>query len=818
MANSDKNILITPAVGSTTDDPKIVFQGANASVGPQSITLRAYPDSNGTLSFEGSAGQLFSITNDLTGTIFSVNDVSGIPSIEVTAAGLVKIAEFSGNTLFGTGIDNGTDKVQINGNIVANVVKSNIATGTAPFTVNSTTVVTNLNADMLDGLHLNTDGRADNPNEIVRTDGSGYIYAGWINTTSGDNGTTAIDRVYASSDGFIRYYSPANFRTVLNVPTRTGGDASGTWSISVTGSAGSATTAGTVTTAAQPNITSVGTLTSLGVSGAVTASTLVSNVATGTAPLTVTSTTQVANLSVATAGTATNWGTYGGVPAAGTSFGTANTIGRSDANGYTFFGYINSSTANSENGTVSQVITTNGTDNYYRKASIAHLTSAVQTNASGSWAISITGNAATATTADQIDGVAFRNTGSNAGTAADTLDSNGITYYTSGVTNFSGNATDGALYSQAYSAAWQHQIAGDYRSGQIALRGKNNGTWQSWRTVLDSTNYTSYVGNGTLTLGVSGTGLSGSASFTANQSGNTTFTVTSNATNANTASTIVARDASGNFSAGTITATLSGSATSATTAGTVTTAAQPNITSVGTLTSLTVSGTTNLGAVGNVTITGGSSGQVLTTNGSGTLSWSTPSPTVPTSATPPGSPVDGNLWFDDDDGAVYIYYSDGTSNQWVEIGNSNFVAKASGSNTQVQYNSSGNLAASSNFTYNGTNLTVASGNIIDSKGDVRDLVINAQSTAYVLVAADAGKVVDITTGGVTVPNAVFSSGDAISIFNDSASNQTITQGGSVTMYLAGTATTGNRTLAQRGIATVLCVAANTFVISGAGLT
>jgi len=69
------------------------------------------------------------------------------------------------------------------------------------------------------------------------------------------------------------------------------------------------------------------------------------------------------------------------------------------------------------------------------------------------------------------------------------------------------------------------------------------------------------VNNGTLTLSVSGTGLSGSASFTANQSGNTTFTVTSNATSANTASTIVARDGSGNFSAGTITASLTGSAT-----------------------------------------------------------------------------------------------------------------------------------------------------------------------------------------------------------------------------------------------------------------
>jgi hypothetical protein len=74
------------------------------------------------------------------------------------------------------------------------------------------------------------------------------------------------------------------------------------------------------------------------------------------------------------------------------------------------------------------------------------------------------------------------------------------------------------------------------------------------------------VNNGTLTMGVAGTGLSGSASFTANQSDPVSFTVTSNATNANTASTIVARDASGNFTAGTITAALSGNATTATTA------------------------------------------------------------------------------------------------------------------------------------------------------------------------------------------------------------------------------------------------------------
>jgi plastocyanin len=79
----------------------------------------------------------------------------------------------------------------------------------------------------------------------------------------------------------------------------------------------------------------------------------------------------------------------------------------------------------------------------------------------------------------------------------------------------------------------------------------------------------------------------------------------------------------GNVSATIFTGALTGAASSATTAGTVTTAAQPNITSTGTLTSLSVSGTSNLGAVGNVTITGGTSGQVLSTNGSGGLSFIT---------------------------------------------------------------------------------------------------------------------------------------------------------------------------------------------------
>lgn len=110
------------------------------------------------------------------------------------------------------------------------------------------------------------------------------------------------------------------------------------------------------------------------------------------------------------------------------------------------------------------------------------------------------------------------------------------------------------------------------------------------------------------------------------------------------------------------------------------------------------------------------------------------------------------------------------------------------------------------------------GVIKDSNGNVRAIPNNDKSGSYTLTANDIGELINITTGGVTVPASVFSAGNSITIYNNSASNQTITQGAGVTLRLAGTSTTGNRTLALRGIATVMCVGSNDFVISGAGLS
>lgn len=119
MAHTDKNIVITPHSGNTTNDPRIAFSGANASVTAQTVTLFVYPTTSGTISIEGTPGQLFSVTNNLKGTLFSVNDISGIPSIEVLDNGIVELAQYNGNVLIGTAVSR-NEALHVNGVISAN--------------------------------------------------------------------------------------------------------------------------------------------------------------------------------------------------------------------------------------------------------------------------------------------------------------------------------------------------------------------------------------------------------------------------------------------------------------------------------------------------------------------------------------------------------------------------------------------------------------------------------------------------------------------------------------------------------------------------
>ena len=112
--------------------------------------------------------------------------------------------------------------------------------------------------------------------------------------------------------------------------------------------------------------------------------------------------------------------------------------------------------------------------------------------------------------------------------------------------------------------------------------------------------------------------------------------------------------------------------------------------------------------------------------------------------------------------------------------------------------------------------SVTATSVEDSKGDLRNIPQRAQASAITLVAADAGKHVS-TTNNVTIPSGQFSTGDAITIINNSGSDITITCS-AVTTYLANdTSTKSSLTLKARGIATFLFVSTTVVYGSGAGL-
>jgi hypothetical protein len=102
---------------------------------------------------------------------------------------------------------------------------------------------------------------------------------------------------------------------------------------------------------------------------------------------------------------------------------------------------------------------------------------------------------------------------------------------------------------------------------------------------------------------------------------------------------------------------------------------------------------------------------------------------------------------------------------------------------------------------------------------------NSQSAAYTLVAADAGKHIfhpstDANARTFTIPangSVAYPIGTAISFVNMTSQVVSIAIT-TDTMYLAGTGTTGTRSLAQYGTATALKMTSTTWIISGAGLT
>jgi len=91
-----------------------------------------------------------------------------------------------------------------------------------------------------------------------------------------------------------------------------------------------------------------------------------------------------------------------------------------------------------------------------------------------------------------------------------------------------------------------------------------------------------------------------------------------------------------------------------------------------------------------------------------------------------------------------------------------------------------------------------------------------KTSSYTLTASDDNRLIT-TTSNVTIPSGVFSAANGTTIYNNSSSTISIVQGSGVTLRLSGSNVTGTRSLVQRGVCTVMCVASNQFIITGSGL-
>ena len=187
-------------------------------------------------------------------------------------------------------------------------------------------------------------------------------------------------------------------------------------------------------------------------------------------------------------------------------------------------------------------------------------------------------------------------------------------------------------------------------------------------------------------------------------------------------------------------------------------------------------------------------------------------------------------------GITYTF-TDGT---WVAVGQSNFYTlpiasptvlggvKSGGTGIQIAADGVISIATGSTFDTNDVDahINTSSANtneVLSWNGtdyawdDVRSLPVNTQGAAYQLASSDVGKMIkasgDITIGGSNT----FQEGQCITIYNNTASDINLLRSGT-NLYLVGDSTDQNRVLAQRGIATIVCVGSNEYVVMGGGIT
>lgn len=221
---------------------------------------------------------------------------------------------------------------------------------------------------------------------------------------------------------------------------------------------------------------------------------------------------------------------------------TANHVVQRDANGYIYANYINFSTSESENPTISSFFTSNG-DGWSRKSSLAHVRN--QLGNYGGWITGITSTMVT-----NALGYTPYNSSNPSGYITSSnwaLLGTGISYDNDRTTKVSnGLAIYGAYFGGANSP-WTYDLSAQFITGSrgfelsaswhnpsatLALRTLRDccENWSSWVTILSSANYNSYApslsGSGaTGSWGISITGTAGSETLsTVTSRGSTTST------------------------------------------------------------------------------------------------------------------------------------------------------------------------------------------------------------------------------------------------------------------------------------------------------
>ena len=159
----------------------------------------------------------------------------------------------------------------------------------------------------------------------------------------------------------------------------------------------------------------------------------------------------------------------------------------------------------------------------------------------------------------------------------------------------------------------------------------------------------------------------------------------------------------------------------------------------------------------------------------------------------------------------------------VNVNNANNIVGGSASQIPYQSGSSttafiANGTAGQVLTSNGSSVPTwtSAGNATTNIGYRNIPLSGIRTTAYTLVAGDVGKFVELgTSGSVVIPASVFTTGDAISIFNNTSGSISCDCSAITDFYKGGTDTDiSTFSVTTRGVATILFITATRAVVTG----